>query len=261
MEVPLGTRRITDELTMSNRDPRGRVGHDIERLGNYASGAAMIFENAEALHDEGRLLGTKGHFARATVLHQISMEECSKIDILGATATLILAGHDVDDSRLAKEFRDHKAKNYVNAFFARTTKEELSARARRDWRASSDAFKRVQERFHDEVNAIKNAGLYVDFRGGRFSAPVDEIDRSTAMAFQCVNAYFLQRCDNYVRLLRKLVSEPDFFAQLIKDFVERSEGLSASRDSDPQQILDLLMEELRANYASRVAELKLDGLP
>lgn len=246
--------QTADGLAMSNENSNHKVDRSIERVRRYADGAALIFTNAEALYDEAQLLGQAGHFARAIVLHQISMEECSKIDTLGAAATSILLGHDVDEAQLARAFRDHKAKNHANAFFARTTDEEVAARARGDWKAAREAFKKFQDKFHAEVNTIKNAGLYVDFQAGQFTAPVDKVDEPTAIAFQCVNAYFLTHCDNFLRLLRRMVLEPDFYAELTKNFVERSEALRAAKDLDPQQIQDVLMEELRANYMSKMAK-------
>jgi AbiV family abortive infection protein len=239
---------------MTNENSHHEVDSSIERVRRYADGAALIFTNAEALYDEAQLLGQAGHFARATVLHQISMEECSKIDTLGAAATSILLGHDVNETRLARAFRNHKAKNHANAFFAKTTDEEMAARARGDWKSESEAFKRFQDKFHAEVNTVKNAGLYVDFQDGQFTAPVDEVDEPTAIAFQCLNAEFLQHCDNFLRLLRRMVSEPDFYAELTKNFVERSEALRAAEDLEPQQILDALIEELGAKYVRKMAE-------
>lgn len=248
------TQHMADGLGMSNENSHHEVDRSIERVRRYADGAALIFTNAEALYNEGQLLGQAGHFARAVVLHQISMEECSKIDTLGAAATSILLGHDVDDARLAEAFRNHKAKNHVNAYFARTTDEEMAARACGDWEAAREAFKKFQDKFHAEVNTIKNAGLYVDFQAGQFTAPVDKVDEPTAIAFQRVNAYFLGHCDNFLRLLRRMVSEPDFYAELTKNFVERLEALPAAKDLDPQQILDALMEELRAHYVSKMTK-------
>lgn len=130
----------------------------------------------------------------------------------------------------------------------------MAARARGDWKAASEAFKKFQDKFHSEVNTIKNAGLYVDFQDGQFTAPFDAVDEPTAIAFQCVNAYFLKHCDNFLRLLRRMVSEPNFYAELTKNFVEQSEALRAAKELDPQQIQDALMEELRANYVSKMAE-------
>lgn len=238
---------------MSNENSHHEVDLNIRRLRRYADGAALIFTNAEALYGEAQLLGQAGHFARATVLHQISMEECSKIDTLGAAATLILIGGDIDEIRLTRELRNHKAKNHANAFFAMTTDEEMAARARGDWKASSEAFKKFQDHFHAEVNAIKNAGLYVDFQDGQFRSPVDEVDEPTAIAFQCVNAQFLKRCDNFLQVLRRMVSEPDFYAELTKSFVERSKALRAAGELDYQQIQNTLTKELRASYVSKMA--------
>jgi AbiV family abortive infection protein len=239
---------------MTRENSRHQVDRGIERVRRYADGATLIFKNAEALYEEAQLLGQAGHFARATVLHQISMEECSKIDTLGAAATSILLGHDVDETRLARAFRDHKAKNHANAYFAKTTDDEMAARERGDWKAASEAFRKLQHKFHAEVNTIKNAGLYVDFQDGRFITPTDEIDEPTAIAFQHVNAYFLSNCDNFLRLLHRMVSEPNLYAELTKSFVQRAEALRAAGELDPQQIQDTLMEELRTSYANKKAE-------
>ena len=87
-----------------------------ERVKRFADGAERIFVNAEALYKEAELLGSAGHFARATVLHQISMEECSKIDTLGAAAmdrieflpaALIQNTYQIDDRIGAIDRRAH----------------------------------------------------------------------------------------------------------------------------------------------------------
>jgi AbiV family abortive infection protein len=244
------------QLAMSNEKSHPEGASSIERVKRCADGAALIFKNAQSLYNEAQLLGQAGYFARATVLHQISMEECSKIDTLGAATTSILLGHDVDEARLARAFRNHKAKNHANAFMARTTDEETAARARGDWKAASEAFKKFQDKFHAEVNTIKNAGLYVDFQDGQFTAPIDEVDEPTAIAFQNINAYFLRQCDNFLKLLHRMVSEPDLYADLTKNFVERLGVLCDAEEWDPQQIQDALMEELYAKYVSKMAERK-----
>jgi AbiV family abortive infection protein len=242
------TGRVKNETqsSMTKDNSRHKVASYMERVRCYADGAALIFQNAEALYGEAQLLGEAGHFARAAVLHQISMEECSKIDALGAAATSILTGHEVDETRLARAFRNHKAKNYANAYFARATDEEMAARGHGDWKAASEAFKEFQEKFHSEVNTIKNAGLYVGFKDGQFTAPLNEVDESTAIAFQRVNAQFLQSCDSLLRLLRRMVLEPNFYAELAKTIVERSEALRKLEGFDPEQTVDALMKELHA---------------
>jgi len=69
-------------------------------LRELVSGAEKIFENAESLFNEARLLMANGFFIRALVLHQISLEECAKIEILGAWATGLLISHQVDMKQL-----------------------------------------------------------------------------------------------------------------------------------------------------------------
>ena len=247
-----------NKLAMTNENMNQKPDSSIEQVKRYADGAALIFTNAEALYDEAQLLGQAGHFARATVLHQISMEECSKIDTLGAASTSILLGHDVDEAELTKAFRNHKAKNHANAYFAATTDDEMSARARGDWKAAREAFRKFQDKFHAEVNTTKNAGLYVDFQNGQFTAPIDEIDEPTAIAFQHLNAGFLNRCDSFLRVLRRIVSEPDIYAELTKNFVDRMKASRAAQESDPEQILDALMRELCAEYVTKSGPDELD---
>ena len=47
----------------------------------------MAFLNAEELFQEASLLGSHGAICRALFLHQISLEECGKIEMLGGWAT------------------------------------------------------------------------------------------------------------------------------------------------------------------------------
>ena len=239
---------------MSNETSQPLPGSSIERVRRYADGAELIFANAEALYNEAQILGQARSFARAATLHQISMEECSKIDTLGAAATSILMGHDVDEERLATAFRDHKSKNFANAYNAIATEEERAARERGDWVASSAAFRKFQKQFHLEVNTIKNAGLYVDFKDGQFTAPKDAIDETTAVVLMHMNADFLRRSDNFVRLLRRMASDPSSYAELVKCFSERAEGKRADSDFDPEQATTQLMEEMYADYASKIGQ-------
>src|ERR1700748_3195906 len=110
---------------------------DLERIRKFSDGAKVIFENAEALYNDAQTLGRAGSFARAASLHQISMEECAKIDILGAYATSILMGVKIDEGRLAKSLRKHEVKNFANAYYAEPNAEEKGARDRRDTKAAS----------------------------------------------------------------------------------------------------------------------------
>ncbi len=222
---------------------------DIKRVRKYSSGAQVIFENAEALYNEAQLIGNTGALARAAALHQLSMEECAKIDMLGAYATSLLAGHGVDDEVIARVFREHKTKNYANAYNAKVTPDETEAQARGDWAASSDAFNKFQRQFHLEINAIKNSALYVDFKDGEFVSPKDVVTEHMAAALMHMNAEYLQRSALFVRLLRRIESDPKKYAESVTRAIEQAESRRQEGNFDPDKILEEMMEELRMTIA------------
>lgn len=215
-----------------------------ERVARFCGGARRIFANAEALYNEAELLGMNGHFARATVLHQISMEECSKVDTLGAASLSLLLGYQVDENRLEKAFRNHRAKNHANAYLVAMTKEEKAAIASRDWESANAAFKDLQKRFHEDVNAIKNAGLYVDFGDGRFTAPTDEITEQTAIVFQRLNGFFLNHSINFLKVMDRIEKEPAIVRALSKEIVARSEEVLQSQEFSLESIESKFFTEL-----------------
>src|SRR5690349_3327791 len=100
---------------------------DLAILRELQRGGEMIFENAQQLCDEAHILRNNGAIARAVALHQLSGEECGKIELLGGWAMSIVLGHGVSTAWIARNLRDHKSKNYANAYFSNVTDEELSA--------------------------------------------------------------------------------------------------------------------------------------
>jgi AbiV family abortive infection protein len=74
-------------------------------------GAERTFENAEGLYREAKTLATAGATARALFLHQISLEECSKIENMGAWAMSLLSDHKVDQKKILDGFTRHASKN------------------------------------------------------------------------------------------------------------------------------------------------------
>jgi AbiV family abortive infection protein len=235
-------------LVMSSDKAISEPDTDFERLRRYSAGAELIFTNAEALYNEAHLLGQAGSFARAAVLHQISIEECAKINALGTAATAILIGEGVNETQLEKAFRNHKFKNKLNAYDLPAMEEEKTARARGEWGAAQAAFKETQQRFHDEVNGIKNAGLYVEFKDGEFIAPIEVVDAATANVLMGMNANYLKRSHDFVKLLQNMISKPEFYEGLFSHFTERAEELLAAGKSDPIATLDILMTEMAENY-------------
>lgn len=217
-------------------------------LSEMSRGALLAFANAEQLYREGDLLRRNGSMNRALFLHQISLEECGKIEIIGAWASNLLLGGKVNIAKLTKAFRSHEAKNYANAYFAEPTPEELEARKRRDTKSAVEAFKRFQERFHGEVNAAKNASLYVDFKDYRFSAPSDVITEEMVGGIAAVNAYFLELTRPKVRMLERMATDKGALERSAKWFVGRAAELRTEMAEDPTGAMELLIQELIVRY-------------
>jgi AbiV family abortive infection protein len=233
---------------MTAQDVNLSSPQEAERIQCYRNGAQMIFENAEALYNEAQTLGTAGSYARAAVLHQLSMEECAKIDMLGAHLTSILMGHPVDEALIERKFREHRLKNYANAYNFETLPEEQEARARGDWKASSKVFRDFQAQFHHGVNNLKNDGLYVDFKNGRFSSPKEAITEETAATALHLNGEFLQRSALFIRLLKRIETDPEKYSRFSKQFLERAQILMEDEGLDPETATRQLLEELKDSY-------------
>ena len=67
-------------------------------LSELAQGVhSKALQNAEALYHEAAILYAHGAVSRALLLlHQISMEECGKIEILGGWATSLVSGFETN---------------------------------------------------------------------------------------------------------------------------------------------------------------------
>jgi AbiV family abortive infection protein len=162
-------------------------------LAEFARGGELIFDNAEQLYREARILRENGAFSRSLCLHQLSNEECGKLEIIGWYATSIVLGDVVNLAQMEKILRSHKDKNYANAYFAGVTDEEHAAWGRGDWAGSSKAFKELQVKLYTIFNTNKNASLYVHFEKGKFSAPKEVITAELADEMIALNKYFLKK--------------------------------------------------------------------
>src|SRR5260370_41359928 len=90
-------------------------------LREIVRGAQKTFENAEALFKEASLLGNAGFLSRALFLHQISLEECAKIEMLGTYATSLLMGHNINFGKVRAAMVSHSHKNRTNAYFLKVS--------------------------------------------------------------------------------------------------------------------------------------------
>jgi AbiV family abortive infection protein len=183
-------------------------------------GAEVCFANAEQLFQEATLLREHKHFCRSIFLYQIAMEECAKVDMIGAAATGLTFGRPVDLDRLEKDFRDHKAKNFSNAYMSEASAAEKAAREANDSKAARAAFKESQREIHAFLNTAKNASMYVDLKNGRFVAPNDVVDEEAASMIAGLAYYFMSITYPRLRPLRRMLDEPELHSELMAGFGE-----------------------------------------
>ncbi|MDB5577515.1 MAG: hypothetical protein JWR80_2691 [Bradyrhizobium sp.] len=222
-------------------------------LGDLLRGAELTFANAERLFQEAEILAASGVVARALFLHQISLEECSKVDSLGAWATSLVLGLEVDRKKVLAALGRHAAKNKMNAYMLEGSTAEAEAKARGDWTAASVAFKQTQEEFHQSSNWAKNASLYVDWVDGAFVAPGDRITSEMLAETEARNRTFLGHAFNHLKTLRLLEAAPDDLREPLSGFAAQMEKL---RDENPDDLMTAVDELLSDFLAVAKASLK-----
>jgi AbiV family abortive infection protein len=205
-------------------------------------GALIVFENADRLFNEAGILADVEAFPRAYLLHQISLEECGKIEILSAAVVSCLAGEDVDVKSLAKVFRRHESKNKINAYFLPRSEDEVLAEESGDLSAAVSAFKSIQEDFHQESNRLKNSSLYVDFDGG-FTSPQDVISKVDYEKVRAQNAEFMSLNNLKVQMLSRWKNNLASAAGEIREFyVLLAEG--RQNEKPLAEVLQALREKI-----------------
>lgn len=162
----------------------------------------------EALYQEATILANSAAWPRALFLHQIALEECAKVDSLGAAVISVFMGHAVDIDRLRRAFRRHDYKNKANAYWLPVTENERQARDSGDLSAAREAFKQLQAAFHEESNDDKNASLYVDFADA-FTSPLDLISEEHFAKVRQRNDEFMSIAFQHIRMLRGYAADLD----------------------------------------------------
>lgn len=212
-------------------------------LRELTEGAAKVFHNAEDLYTEASALHRAGALSRAYFLHQISLEECAKIEMLGAWATSVLTGMERDVQKVTVAFASHKAKNYTNAYFLPATEAESDARRDKRWHDALEAFKQQQAEFHLESNSAKNASLYVDVHKGVFTAPKDRVTEAMVTKIAEANEELLGAAHAKVEMMTRWLNNPDKVRDLMQWFETRLKELMAELE-DPQEAMSVILDEM-----------------
>jgi AbiV family abortive infection protein len=228
----------------------GECAIDKQLLSEIVRGAEKTFKNAESLFEEASLLKKSGFLSRALFLHQISLEECAKIDILGAHVTSMLMGQELDVGKLQKVLVSHAHKNRTNAYFLDGSVEEEAAKASGDFEVASAAFAQMQKEFHVTANVAKNASLYVDFKDGQFVAPIESITVEMVHQIAAMNHKFLGLSFHNLKMLRKFEVNPENTCKLLEGFEGRMQELKHEYVNDPVRAIEIILQELRERMST-----------
>ncbi|MDY0167733.1 MAG: AbiV family abortive infection protein [Thermoguttaceae bacterium] len=216
-------------------------------LSELARGASLAFANAVDLLREAKALSACGAYSRALFLHQISLEECGKTEMIGWWATGHLMGTTVDFGKMRARFSSHKAKNFANAYMLPLCEAQQKARDESDWQREHQAFKEQQSAFHQQSNENKNASLYVDLIDGQFAAPVDRITEEMLHAVAEDNQAFIELMRPKVEMLASWTQYPDRVRASFVGFPERMAALCEEHPDDPRRAMDIILGELLGN--------------
>lgn len=220
-------------------------------LTKFMRGAQKVFANAEALNKEAKVLAATGATSRALFLHQISLEECAKIQIIGPWLISLVAGLKVDEKKIIRALANHAGKNRTNAYLLAGSPEEQAAKARGDWEAALVEFRKLQSDFHESSNEAKNAALYVDFQQEEFVAPDDRITPEMLAEIAERNTSFLDMTGPYLRLLVRWDQRPDDAAAEIGAFVELAGTVRGKKPDEQMAAFADLIDRVMADYQAR----------
>lgn len=228
---------------------------DLASLEVLVRGAEKTFDNAEHLFFEAELLAKAGAVARALCLHQISLEECSKVDTLGAWGMSLVMGLEVDQKKVLAAFARHASKNKSNAYMLEESEAEKDAKRRGDLKGAIEGFKKSQAKFHETSNQGKNASLYVDWGDVEFVAPSERITEAMLAEIKERNAQFLGYAHNSVKMLKRTAASPEDVRGMFSGFVEQAEKLRDTKPDNPIEAIETwLWDFLEAERRKRRSE-------
>jgi len=149
-----------------------------------------IFDNAESLYKEAKLLYANTMYARAYLLAYFACEELGKISIIVGAIGKLIQGEEVDWKKVGKRFRSHKEKviseNYHHYVFG--IELELINDSDIKWLDEQNT------KSHSKVEN-KNRSTYVDILNGKILLPQEQVSQEDAkemieIAFKCLSAHW-----------------------------------------------------------------------
>lgn len=149
-----------------------------------------VFDNAEALHREAKVLLQYGMHARAYLLAHFCFEELGKIPIIVGVIAKLQNGEVVDWKKVQKRFYSHEQKiaSQNGHFYTFGLDVDLIRDSDLHWLTEANA--RVANSFRR-----KNLATYIDVADGEMLRPTEQISRDDAhklvqFAFECLQAHW-----------------------------------------------------------------------
>ena len=149
-----------------------------------------IFDNAERLHKEAKLLHENNMFSRAYLLAHFCFEELGKIPIIIGAIGKLMAGEPVDWKKLKKRFYSHTEKIASQNHHYYTFGLDVDLLRDTDLKWLNAAQEKVNKSFE-----MKNLATYVDVNRNNFLLPQEQISESASkelldLAFECLRAHW-----------------------------------------------------------------------
>lgn len=211
------------------------------RLSELVSGAQKSLDNAVELFNDAVFLAVRNSTCRAYFFHQISLEECGKIEIIGVVTTNYLMGVETDRKYLKKQLSNHKAKNNANAYFLEESEEETIANAQNSFTNSYNAFEKAKNEFHTQSNNRKNASIYVDYIDNNFISPSEQISKEMLVEIAKLNHELIGMSRKKVHMLREWEKNPKDAIESLATMQDSLQNLAGeTRDQLREEILDII---------------------
>lgn len=150
----------------------------------------VIFDNAESLQKEAKLLLANGMHGRAYLLAHFCFEELGKIPIVVGIIGQLAKGEKVNWKKARKRFNSHEEKieSQNGHYYVFGLETDLIRDSDLKWLV--EANRTVRDSYQK-----KNLATYVDVQNGRTLIPKNEITKEDAekmvmFAFECLRAHW-----------------------------------------------------------------------
>ena len=175
-----------------------------------------IFDNAESLYKEAKLLFENDMYARSYLLAYFACEELGKIPMIVGAIGQIILGNDVNWKKLRKRFRNHNLKVKSEVFHHYVFGIDSDPIENKDFKW----LEKEKEESHLKIDK-KNESTYVDVVEGKIKLPSEQVTLKDAsdlieIAFNSLKAHWLSESQtNPIVILANKATSADLKKRLV----------------------------------------------